>query len=151
MKTNKTIKKKDIEKKVDRRIKKYGKLNYLGQFSLFMGTTQLLEIGLKNLLVDKYGYEFEKIESKTLGWTTIELEKKGLRPDFIHLLKSLVEKRNYVAHELLANEFITLTLAGGRKLKKHYSKELRFLHKSIFELEQVMVLFNWTTKHGGWE
>ena len=150
MKENKILKKRDIEKKVNKRLKKYNKLNYLGQFAMFMGTTQLLELGLKNLLVSKYGYEFEKIENKTLGWTTIELEKKGLRVDFIHLLKSLVEKRNYIAHELLANEFIMLTLTGGLKPKKHYSKDLRFLHKSIFELEQVMVLFNWTEKHGGW-
>jgi hypothetical protein len=115
-----------------------------------MGTVQLLEIGLKKLLVDKYDYDFDKIENKTLGWTTVELEKKGLRTDFLYLLKSLVEKRNYVAHELLANEIIMQTLTSGLKPKKHYSKDLRFLHKSIFELEQVMVMFHWTTKHEGW-
>ena len=144
------LKQRDIQRKVSKRLKKYEKLNYLGQFAMFMGTAQLLELGLKGVLVDKYGYEIEKIENKTLGWTTIELEKNKLRTDFITLLKSLVEKRNYVAHELLANELIKQTLSGGLKPKKHYSKELRFLHKSIFEVEQVMVLFNWTSKNDGW-
>ncbi|MBT1688867.1 hypothetical protein [Dawidia soli] len=144
------LKQRDIERKVSKRLKKYKKLNYLGQFAMFMGTAQLLEIGLKNLLIARYGYKVEQIEKKTLGWTTAELEKNQLRTDFVKLLKSLVEKRNYVAHELLANEMIKETLLGGLKPKKHYSKDLRFLHKSILEVEQVMVLFNWTSRNDGW-
>jgi thiamine phosphate synthase YjbQ (UPF0047 family) len=40
----------------------------------------------------------------TLGRTTTELEKNGLREDFINLLRSLVEYRNYIAHELLFDD-----------------------------------------------
>ena len=151
MKKDGEISGKKILKKVSKKLKQYDKLSYGGQFAMFMGKVQLLEINLRRLLVELFDYKWERIEKWTLGQLTTELDNNKLRPDFIHLLKSLVERRNYVAHELLADELISQAILGSSKFKKHYSKELRFLHKSIFELEQVMLIYRLTNKHGSWK
>jgi hypothetical protein len=142
--------KKDIDKKVDKSLKKYRKLDFLGNYAMFMGITQLLEIALKNLLADNYNVSLEKTEKLTLGQTKSELEKLGLRSDLISLLENIVEKRNYIAHELLANEMITQSLINQSKAKEHFTKEARYLSKAIYELEHLMVLFKWTAKRNAW-
>jgi hypothetical protein len=71
---------------------------------MFMGTAQLLEAALQQLLVRRYKYDLERIERWTLGRTVRQLEARGLRSDVIRLLESVVEYRNYIAHELLLND-----------------------------------------------
>jgi hypothetical protein len=146
-----SLSQKEIVKQTTKRLKKYKNLNYFEQYSMFMGVSQLLEIGLKNLIFNKYSYELDKIEKWTLGRITNELEKNKFRQDFIILLRSLVNYRNYIAHELLANELLSHILYKKLKPKKHYSKELRQLHKGIYELEQLMFLFTWTHQNNCWD
>jgi len=137
---------KEIQKEISRRLEKYKKLlNVLAQFAMFMGSAQLLELALKQLLVRLYGYDLEKIDKWTLGTTTKELKEKGLRKDFIAFLESVVEYRNHIAHELLANEAILRSLVGdsGRF-------EVRNLETGIYELEQVMFLYEWCEEHNAW-
>jgi hypothetical protein len=142
--------KKEIAKKVNKRLKKYKRLGFLGSYAMFMGTAQVLEIALKNVLADCYKVGLDKTENLTLGQTKNELKKHGLRSDFLRLLESVVEKRKYIAHELLANEAITRALIDKSKPKKHFSKEARNLSKAIYELEQLMVLLKWTSKRSAW-
>jgi hypothetical protein len=66
---------------------------------MFMGKAQLVELSLKNILETKYRYDENRIKRWTLGTAIIELEKCGLRQDFIVLLKDLNEHRVYIAHE----------------------------------------------------
>ena len=117
---------------------------------MFMGVSQILEFGLKNLLVDKFQYDIDKIEKWTLGKTCSELELNKLRPDFIILLRSVVEYRNYIAHDLLANRFILYSLLEDTMPENHYDKESRRLDKAIIELEQLFFLFTWTNENNGW-
>jgi hypothetical protein len=65
---------------------------------MFMGKAQLVELGLKNILTSKYGYDDERIERWSLGRVIKELRKSGLRQDFVHLMEELQEHRNYIAH-----------------------------------------------------
>lgn len=131
--------------------KKYENLSFLEEYSMFMGVAQILEFGLKKLLQEKFQYDLEKMEKWTLGRTTNELEKNGLIKDFIYLLRSLVEYRNYIAHELLFDDALTKSLLGNNASKNHYSTNHRTLHKAILELEQLVFLFDWTNTNEGWD
>ena len=136
----------EIMGQVFKRIEKYEKLNVLEQFAMFMGMAQMLELALKQLLTRSYKYDFEKIEKWTLGKTTKELKTCGLRTDFIALLESVVKYRNYIAHEFLANDTILRSLLGGDSGRL----QLRHLEKGIYELEQIMFLYDWCEKHDAW-
>ena len=47
----------DIREGTLRGAKKYNDLNFLEKFAMYLGISQILEIGLKNLLEDKFGYD----------------------------------------------------------------------------------------------
>lgn len=131
---------------MSKRLGKYKKLNVLEQYAMFMGMAQILEVGLKNLLVRRYKYDREKMEKWTLGKTTGELKASGVRKDFIALLESVVKYRNHIAHELLANDAILRSLLGGDSGRL----ELRQLEKGIYELEQILFLHDWCEEHNAW-
>lgn len=59
---------------------------------------------------------------------------------------SVVDYRNHIAHELLVNEAMLKCLLNGDSGRL----EVRHLDKGIYELEQVLVLFNWCEEHDGW-
>lgn len=136
----------EISQEVYRRLAKYKDLNMLEHFAMFMGKAQILEYGLKNLAAEKYGFEHEQMDRWTLGWTTKQLKTKGLRPDFILLLEKVVEYRNYIAHEFLANESILRSVLGGDS----GTLELKQLMKGSYELEQIIFLFDWCTEKNAW-
>lgn len=131
-------------------LKKYEKLSFLEEYAMFMGISQLLELGLKNLLVEKHGYDLEKLQRKTLGQTKKELEKVKLRTDFLQLLESVIEYRNYIAHEILANRGLYFSVVGDQVPEGHHDKEHRLLQKAIYELEQLVFLFQWTNENDAW-
>lgn len=141
----------EIHQQTVKRTKKYNNLNFFEQYALYIGIAQLLEICLKNLLVEKYQYDLGKLEKWTLGRTAKELEKNNLRKDFIQLLNSVVEYRNYIAHEMLANEILFHELLRGAIPKNHHTKETRRLHRAIYEIERLFFLFNWTQENDAWE
>jgi hypothetical protein len=141
----------EIQKGTKNGAKKYENLSFFEEYSMFMGVAQILEFGLKKLLQEKFQYDLEKMEKWSLGRTTNELEKNGLREDFIYLLKSLIEYRNYIAHELLFDDALTKSLLGNNTSKNHYGKSHRTLHKAILEHEQLVFLFDWTNTNKGWD
>ena len=128
------------------RLAKYENLNLLEQFAMFMGMAQLLEFGLKRLLSDRYGVELERLERSTMGQTVQQLKDRGLRPDYITLLESVVEYRNYMAHEFLANDAMLRQLLGGDSGRL----EIRNLEKGTLELEQALFLYDWCNEHNEW-
>ena len=136
----------EIAAGVAERLKKYESLSFLESFAMFMGKAQILELGLKGLLHRRFGKELQTMERWTLGKTAKALKEHGLRPDFIHLLESVVGYRNYIAHELLANEAILRSLLSGESGRF----EVRQLEKGTYELEQLMFLYDWTEEHQGW-
>lgn len=141
----------DIANGTNKGLAKYQDLNFLERFAMFNGVSQLLELRLKNLLIDKFQYDLEKIEKWTLGKTCYELESKGLRADFIFLLKSVIEYRNYIAHELLANRVLIQDMLQSQFPSDHYDKDQRLLDKAIYELEQLVFLFIWTNSNNTWD
>lgn len=149
-KNNKGLSAVQIAKQVSKRIEKYNKLNFLEVYAMYMGTAQLLEIGLKNLLVKKFKYDDTRIERWTLGSVAKELEKNGLRQDFIFLLKNVNDSRNNIAHSLLADNIIINSLLS-KKDRGLYSKPYRVLSKAIYEIEQLYFLFEWTEKTNNWD
>jgi hypothetical protein len=137
---------KQILREASKRLKKYEKLNFLEQFAMFIGSAQVLELGLKHLLARRYNYDLEQLERWTLGRTANELKKCGVREDFLFLLESVVQYRNYITHELLVNDAMIKALVG-----KSGRMERRHLEKGIFELEQIMFLHDWIEEYGAWE
>jgi hypothetical protein len=141
----KLLTEKVIQLAVIRRLKPYDKLNVLEQFAMFIGKAQLFELALKQLLARRYDYEFDDMERWTLGRTVRELKECGLRKDFVVLLESFVERRNFIAHELLASKALFTALSGTTA-----RFVTRPLEHGIYELEQVMFLHDWCEKHNAW-
>ena len=136
---------KEIERTLLKRLRPYDKLSFLEQFAMFMGKAQVLELGLKQLLARRYGCDFDQMERWALGRTAIELKQRGVRKDFIDLLESLVERRNFVAHELLAGDAL-IKLLTGRSTRA----ARRSLQHAIYELERILLLHDWLGEHAAW-
>jgi hypothetical protein len=98
------------------------------------------------LLCRRYNYDDERIEKWTLGRTTKKLKEGGLRRDFVVLLESVVRYRNHIAHELLANHAMLRSILGGDDGRL----EQRQLDKGIYELEQIVFLYDWCEEHNAW-
>jgi hypothetical protein len=135
----------EIKKIVQERLKLYDNLSVLEQYAMFMGKAQILEFGLKGLLTRRYGIPFDSMEKWTLGYVKNKLKQKGLRPDFITFLGSVVEHRNYIAHEFLVNNAITKSIANFSNQKLYGD-----LFRAIYELEQIIILYDWCEEHNGW-
>ena len=86
-----------------------------------------------------------RVERATLGQVAHQLRDRGLRPDFLALLESVVGYRNRIAHSLLADQIILQSLGAGDA-----RFERRELEKGIYELEQLWFLFKWTEAHAAW-
>ena len=136
----------DIKELVNAKLEGYKNLSVPEQYAMFMGKAQILEFGLKGLLSRIYGVPSASMEKWTLGKTKNELRDKGLRPDFIAYLESVVNYRNDMAHEFLLNNAITQSMANfsGRKL---YGD----LFRAIYELEQIIILYDWCEENNGWQ
>ncbi len=141
----------DIKNETIKRIEKYNELSFFEQYAMFMGVVQILELGLKNLLEEKFDYNIEAMEKWTLGKVTRELENSNLRQDFIVLLKSVLEYRNYIAHELIANQALMKGMFRQIIPANYYDKDSRKLHKAIYELEQLSFLFDWVNENNAWD
>jgi hypothetical protein len=135
----------EIQSDVTKRLKKYEGLNLFEQFAMFMGVAQVFELNLKKFMHQRYGIDFDRLDRTTLGQVARSLRDRGLRPDFLKLLDSVVEYRNHIAHSLLVNQFI-LTELGAEEARF----ERRELEKGIYELEQLFFLFEWTQENNAW-
>lgn len=134
-----------IQAKVHAKLDEYKDRSMLEQYAIFMGKVQILEFGLKGLLTRKYGVRPEDMERWTLGRTKNELKDRGLRVDYISLLESLVGHRNNMAHEFLANNAITRSIANFSEFKLYGD-----LFRAVYELEQAVTLYDWCEEHDGW-
>jgi hypothetical protein len=136
MKKPKRLSGKQVLATVTRRLQRTEKLNFLEHFAMLMGKAQVVELGLKKILVRKYGYKEEKIENWPLGAVIKELKKLGLRRDFIALVEHLKEHRNYIAHEMLADDAMMQKLAGAESRRFAWKS----LERGLFSVEEVIVV-----------
>lgn len=134
-----------IKAMVQAKLEEYKELSVLEQYAMFMGKAQILEFGLKGLLSRKYGVPSADMERWTLGRTKNELRDRGLRSDFIKFLESVVDYRNNMAHEFLVNNAITRSLANFSERKLYGG-----LFRALYELEQIIILYDWCEEHNGW-
>lgn len=134
-----------IQAMVNAKLEAYKELSMLEQYAMFMGKAQILEFGLKGLLTRKYNVPADDMERWTLGRTKNELKDRGLRSDFISFLESVVGYRNNMAHEFLANNAITRSIANFSERKLYGD-----LFRAIYELEQIIILYDWCEEHDGW-
>lgn len=140
-----TLTAEEIQAEVVQRLKRYEKLNFLEQFAMFMGISQIVESNLRQLLNRKFGVEFEDMERLSLGQVAYSLKQHALRKDFTTLLDSVVKYRNHIAHSLLANQITLHSLGAGNA-----GFEVKTLQKGIYELEQLWFLYEWTEEHNAW-
>lgn len=136
----------DIKELVQAKLEEYKELSVLEQYAMFMGKAQILEFGLKGLLSRMYGVPSDSMERWTLGRTKNELRDKGLRPDFISYLESVVNYRNDMAHEFLLNNAITQSMANFSECELYGD-----LFRAIYELEQIIILYDWCEENNGWQ
>lgn len=136
----------DIKELVHAKLEEYKKLSVLEQYAMFMGKAQILEFGLKGLLSRIFEVPSESMEKWTLGKTKNELKDKGVRPDFIAYLESVVNYRNDMAHEFLLNNAITQSIANFSERKLYGD-----LFRAIYELEQIIILYDWYEENNGWQ
>jgi len=113
---------------------------------MFMGKAQIVEMGMKRLLRDRYGVEETALEKLTLGQAVTQLEAEGLRKDFIELLKTLVTYRNDLAHDFLRVDATGKSLVGPEF--EHLSeKQLRY---ALYSVEEVIQVHDHLEEHGLW-
>jgi hypothetical protein len=135
----------EIKKAVFERLEKYRRLSLLEHFAMFMGGAQLLEVQLKGVLAGSFGVEHDRMERWTLGRVQRELGARGCRADFVQLLESLVNYRNHIAHDLLANVTLLKSLVKGAG-----RFERKILDPATYELEQLLFLAQVTDEHQAW-
>ena len=131
-------------KKISKNLSKIDKYSFLEKYAFFMGKTQLVELELKNILINKFKYDEEKIETMTLGIAIIELGENGLRTDFIFLLEDLLKFRNSLAHEFLGITIRGNAITGGGFERLQY-KELR---RALWKVEEVIQVYDWINENG---
>jgi hypothetical protein len=136
----------ELKERVLKKIDEYNKLSHLENYAMFMGKAQLLEMGLKSLLARKFNVSENSMERWTLGKVKNELRDKGLRPDFITFLESVVSHRNYIAHEFLANNAITQSMTNFSDRKLYGD-----MFRATYEIEQIIILYDWCEEHNGWD
>lgn len=144
---NVTLGGQELQDKIFTGLEIYEGKPFIERFGLFMGKAQLLEFGLKKILVSLPGYNLgeEELERLTLGMTRVQLEKLGLRTDYNAYLKSFTKQRNSMAHEFLANFAITQQLLDGAALIRPFERELAH---ACYEVEQLILLFDFINGAG---
>ncbi|WP_163123226.1 hypothetical protein [Acinetobacter portensis] len=130
----------------DQRLEKYKGKSFIEKYALYMGMAQILELQMKQIIHRQFGYtsedELEKLERKTFGQAVWILKEKEVRPDIIKLLEKNRDNRNNMAHSFLVDTMISTSLGFSME-----SIEVRLLDKAIFELENVILFWEWCIKH----
>jgi hypothetical protein len=142
-KSTKVLTPKKLQNKIVKNLIPIEKMSFLEQYAIFMGKAQIIELALSGLLIHKYKYTENKVEKFTLGTIINELEKSGLRPDLIVLLKELLKYRNSLAHEFLGITAMGNKLAGNGFERLQYKE----LHRGLYQAEQVIHVYDFLTEN----
>ncbi len=145
-KSQKTLQPDELRKRIFERLVPLDKMSFFERYAMFMGKAQIVEMGMKRLLRDRYGVTETALEKLTLGQAVFQLEEKGLRKDSIELLKTLVKYRNDLAHDFLAVDATGKSLVGPEF--EHLSeKQLRY---ALYSVEEAIQVHDHLEEHGLW-
>lgn len=136
----------EFQRQIMENLDQYSGRSLFECFALLMGKAQILEFGLKNLLAREFSMSQDEIEKWTLGKVAHELEARGIRSDYIALLKQFTKQRNHIAHEMLSNNAIYRTMAGN--ISERF--EFKQLQQPSFDLEQLLIVHDWIEEHKAW-
>lgn len=136
----------DIKHLIDQRSEKYKGKSFIEKYALYMGMVQILELQMKQIIYHQFGYTTEEklqdLERKTFGQAVWILKENNIRPDLISLLEKNRDNRNNMAHSFLVDTTISTSLGFSIE-----SIEVRQLDKSIYELENLILFWEWCVKH----
>ena len=132
---SKTLTPKMLIRKITRSMARVSNLNFLESYAVLIGKAQLIEFALKKILRKRYRYSESKVERLTLGVAISELERLGMRKDFVALLRELKDSRNNMAHEFMADH-LHLT-AWDQKFGHLSLKPLRYAQWKVEETIHV--------------
>ena len=136
----------DLQRQIFANLANYSDRSVFECFALLMGKAQLLEFGLKNLLHRTCAIEQEDMERWTLGKVAHEMASQAFRSDYVALLKEFVKERNYIAHEMLANNAIFRSMAPDISARFEFKQ----LQQPAFNLERLLILHDWCEEHKAW-
>jgi len=139
---DKTLTQKRLLRKIGRSMKRYNKLNFLECYAMFMGKAQLVEFALKKILLKRYRYGEKKRDKMTLGGAIAELERLGMRKDFVWQLRQLNKCRIKMAHGFLADH---LHLVALDRRFAHLSR--RPLQEALFRVEETIHVFDFLNQN----
>lgn len=136
----------EIQERIMANLDVYANRSSFECFALLMGKAQILEFGLKSLLARLFFVNPTEMEKWTLGRVANELESKGLRGDYVALLKKFVEHRNHIAHEILVCNAIFRSMEAGISARFEFKQ----LQDPAWELERLLILHDWCEESGAW-
>jgi len=124
-------------KKMASRMKQYEKMTFLERYGIFMAKAQIVEMLLKQNLIDERDYKLKAVENCPLGPLIKLLKKEKINGLLLFCLKDLCEHRNYLAHEFLANQILLMAILEERA--DEYSKPSRQLQLALLSVEQFLL------------
>jgi len=128
--------------KIGNSLKRMDGLNFLESYAVFMGRAQLVEFALKKILIKRYRYGSRRLERMTLGGAISELERLGLRPDFVSLLRELNEHRIEMAHEFL-NDHMHLSAID----RMFGPVSLKPLRHALWKVQEAIHVFDYLNQN----
>jgi hypothetical protein len=138
----KTLTREMLIEKMSRGMAFTSKLSFIENYAMFMGKTQLIEFKLKKILSIRFCFSKSKLEKMTLGGAISELEKLGVRKDFISILRSLNKRRINMAHEFFVDHSALVAL--DRRFGRLSWKPLR---NALAEVEQASHVFDFLNQN----
>ena len=136
-----------LSEKITARLQDMDHATFLERYAVFMGKAQIIEQELKGLLIRKYHFEEENVETRTLGWVIRKLKESNTRPDFISVLEDLLNRRNSLAHDFLSTIAMGVSIAGG-DFQTLSNKELRH---ALFSVEKAIQIYDFLSEHGSFD
>lgn len=136
-----------LSEKITTRLRDLDNATFLEKYAVFMGKAQIVEQELKGLLIRKYQFDEEDIDTRTLGWVIRKLKENNMRPDFISVLEDLLGHRNSLAHDFLSTIAMGVSIAveGFQTLS---NKELRH---ALFSVEKAIQIYGFLSEHGSFD
>ena len=138
----KTLTPKMLMRKMNKSMAYMGKISLLENYAMFMGKAQLIEFALKKILIKRYRYDNSRLEKMTLGGAIGELERLGMRKDFVALLRELNEFRIDMAHNFLVDHssLVALDRSFGQLSRKP-------LQTALFKVEETVHVYDFLNQN----